>query len=104
MGSIDMSKGVLVALGVLNPDESEAFKSYAEGAPPLLVAAGGQTVGRFRFAEPVAGEDFPETVFAMAFDDVDALKGVFASDAYKALIPARDKAFKSLRLFIAESF
>ncbi|MEO1407434.1 MAG: DUF1330 domain-containing protein [Pseudomonadota bacterium] len=99
-----MGKGVLVSLGVVDPDEKEAFDVYAQSAPPLLLAIGGRPVGRYRFVEPIAGGAFPGTVFAMEFDDIDRLKGVFESDEYKALIPYRDAAFKSLTLFIAEAF
>lgn len=99
-----MSKVTLISLGTTNPDAEDEFKIYAENAPKLLLEAGGTPVRRMKVHEQLKGEDGPQTVFMMDFPSAEALKGVFETEEYKALIPHRDKAFSQLTLLIAEEF
>ncbi|MEO0912061.1 MAG: DUF1330 domain-containing protein [Pseudomonadota bacterium] len=93
-----------VALGTPDPEGAEALARYAEAAVPMLVAAGGEPRFRARRVETLVGEDAPDTVFAVDFPDGDAVKGVLASDAYKALVPDRDAAFRKVTFLLAEQF
>ena len=39
----------------------------------------------------------------MDFEDAETIRGVFASDAYQALIPDRDAGFSNIEILITES-
>ncbi|MEM9330797.1 MAG: DUF1330 domain-containing protein [Pseudomonadota bacterium] len=99
-----MSKVTLISLGTINPIGQDDFKIYAEKAPNLLLQAGGTPVRKMKVHELIKGENGPQTVFMMDFPSAEALKGVFDTEEYKALIPHRDKAFSQLTLLIAEEF
>ncbi len=92
----------LVAIATPNPDGQEEMQSYVTAAGELAAANGVKPIGRFMFAEALAGDDFPDMVVVMEFPSAQALRDAFAADEYKKLIPARDKGFKEIRIFRAE--
>lgn len=94
---------IMIALNTVNPDNPDAVKAYAEAAMPLIKAAGGKPIGRFDCGEVITGTGFPGLVLAVEFPSAQAIKQVFESDAYKALIPMRDKAFSSFNVCISNA-
>ena len=95
---------LFVSIGTPDPEQSDALMEYAEKAPPLLVAAGAVPKTRAKLVEQLVGADAPGTLFVAEFPSVEAVKSVFSSDAYTALIPTRDKAFTDLKFLIMEAF
>lgn len=86
----------LIVTATPNPDEPEAMKAYLEGVFPILEKAGGEVVRRVSVVKPVIGEQTFLAAMVMEFPSVEAIDAAFASDAYKALIPDRDKGFSKL--------
>jgi len=88
---------------VPNPDAGEALQAYTEKASPMLAAAGGTNGRRVKIGDAVVGE---QPGFAMAmmmdFPSRRALEGVFASDAYKDVLPLREAAFASFTCTVAD--
>jgi len=88
----------LVVTATPNPDEPEAQKEYLTGALPLLMGAGGSIVKRLKITDGV-GDGMPfALVLVMAFDSKEKVLAMFASEAYQALIPMRDRGFSSIAL------
>lgn len=83
----------VVACLTLNPDEPEAIQTYFDTAMPLIESVGAVIRQRFDIGEAIIGERIAETMMVVEYPDHDALESVFESDDYKAIIPARDKAF-----------
>lgn len=54
--------------------------------------------------EELVGDGAPQTVFIADFPNAEAVREAFGSDAYQALVPAREKAFKKLNFFLVEEF
>ncbi len=94
-------KAILIATGIVNPDEMEAFEYYTSHALVLLKGAGGKLMGRYKVARNLVGEDPLSGVLVMEFPDDPSITGVFESEEYKKLIPFRDKAFKKIDVYIA---
>jgi uncharacterized protein (DUF1330 family) len=92
-------------LVTLKPAEgqNEAMGRYLQGVRPLLAGAGGTLVKRLRVTDTIAGTAGTAMALVMDFENAEALTGVFASDAYQALIPDRDKAFSSVDILITEA-
>ncbi|MEM8776761.1 MAG: DUF1330 domain-containing protein [Pseudomonadota bacterium] len=100
-----MSNPVLFAsFGTPDPDGAQALEEYASSAVPLLTAVGAKPRVRAKVAEQLVGETELQTVFVVEFPSRESVDAVFDSDAYKALIPARSKAFKTLHFLILEEF
>lgn len=93
---------MLVIFGTLKPDGADIFATYGAAAGPLLVQGGGRPVGRFHVREVLRGEGAPKLVAMMEFDSADAIKSVFDSEAYQALLPQRDAAFQDLTIMITD--
>ena len=96
-------RAYFVAFGTPNPDHPQAMQDYVAQAGALNAAAGGERVGRFGFAEGLVGDGFPGFVVVMAFPTKQAITDAFASDAYAALTPLREKGFKDLKVFIVDA-
>ena len=93
-------KTVLIVTAIVNPSEKEALVHYQQNAGKLLVQAGGKPVGKFKITEHLAGSNTPHIAVLMEFDSSDSIKSVFNSEAYKALIPYREKAFSDINISI----
>ena len=84
---------------VPNPNEMAAVQEYLHGVLPLLMGAGGTPVKRLKVDEVINGNP-SGMVLVMDFDSPDAVAGMFASDDYGALIPARDRGFSEMNIFL----
>jgi len=94
---------IVFFLSVINPDEPDAYARYSEASAELLHEAGAVTIGRFGVTKALLG-DCKGSFFGYAeVDNAETLEGVFASEAYKALLPDRAKAFTSLELYFGTS-
>jgi len=92
----------LVATAIPNPENMADMQSYMQQANPLLAGLGGGAATRMKVSEVIAG-DGTAIVLVMDFPSKEALSAFFASDEYQALIPTRDRGFKSMNIWIAEA-
>jgi uncharacterized protein (DUF1330 family) len=95
------NKTTLVATATPNPSEQESVQAYQKGAMPLLMEAGGQLVKRLKVQSAITGKPPYGVVLVMEFPDREKLENMFASEAYAALLPARDKGFASVDICLA---
>ena len=68
---------------------------------PLLLGAGGQLVKRAKVSGTLTGKPPYGIVLVMDFPDREQLEKMFASEAYAALVPSRDKGFASMDICFA---
>ena len=93
-------KATLVVTAVPNPGEMASVQAYLQGVMPLLLGAGGALVKRLKVGHVVNGRP-AGMVLVMDFPSTDAATALFASDAYQAIVPARDKGFTEMNILIA---
>jgi uncharacterized protein (DUF1330 family) len=77
---------------------AEALQTYVEGVLPLLEKAGAK-VQRYGSVETLVGSDRFDLVAVMEFPSDAAMQQFLSSDAYTAMEPYREKAFKFLTTF-----
>jgi uncharacterized protein (DUF1330 family) len=58
-------------------------------------------VKRLKVQGAIAGKPPYGMVLVMDFPDQEKLEAMFASDAYSAIVPARDKGFSSINICLA---
>jgi uncharacterized protein (DUF1330 family) len=94
---------LLITIGKLNPDGSEALKRYAAGVIPLIEAAGGVVLARGNPKESIVGNSNgrPDLVAVMRFADDDSIRSFLSSEAYLANVPHRNLAFREIHTYIA---
>jgi uncharacterized protein (DUF1330 family) len=76
------------------------YKTYVERNTPVVNAHGGRFLVRGGKTTPMDGEA-PKRIVLIAWENEDKARAWYTSDAYKEIIPIRDKAAK-FRGFIAE--
>ncbi len=83
--------------------QTEAMGRYLQAVSPLLIGAGGALVKRVRVTNTISGTARTAMALVMDFENAEALADLFASEAYHALIPDRDKGFSSIDILITET-
>ena len=96
-------KTVLVVNARPNPDEKTALEAYLSQSSALFKAVGGKPLAKYAIQATIIGDQKFSLVSMLEFPDAEVVKNVFESDAYKQLIPLRDKAFLELNAFITQS-
>lgn len=96
------TKTTLIVTSTINPDEMEALQGYVQAVMPMLLEIGGKLVKRTKVTDVYFGEKPSEMVLMMDFPSKHALKDMFDSEAYKALIPLRNKGFKKVDILFAD--
>ena len=90
----------LIATAIPNPENMGEMQEYMQKSGPLLAVLGGGPARRMKVSEVITG-DATAIVLVMDFPSRQALSAFFESDEYRALIPGRDRGFKSINLWIA---
>ncbi|MEM7142648.1 MAG: DUF1330 domain-containing protein [Actinomycetota bacterium] len=92
---------VLITLAQPNPDETERFHRYVGASTELSLAVGAEVSSRFG-VRPLIG-DVPAAIFGLAtFPDADTITTLFDGDAYRALVPDRDKSLDAVNAYIVD--
>ena len=91
VGGAQQAPGYVIA--TINVDDPEAFASeYAAHVPPSIKAAGGKVIVSAKEVEMLEGEREGNLTVVIEFPSVEAARGWYESEAYQAIIPARQKA------------
>jgi uncharacterized protein (DUF1330 family) len=88
----------MITIANFAEDGVEDLQRYVEGVLPLLEQAGAK-VQRYGGLETLVGSDRFDLVAVMEFPNEAAMQQFLSSDAYAAMEPYRDKAFKFLTTF-----
>ncbi|MFL9455947.1 MULTISPECIES: DUF1330 domain-containing protein [Nostocales] len=92
----------MITIANFAEDGAEALQRYVEGVLPLLEQAGAK-VQRYGGIETLIGSVCFDLVALMEFPSEAAMKQFLSSDAYAAMEPYREKAFKFLTTFSSNS-
>ena len=91
----------LVVTAAPNPQEMASVQEYLKGVMPLLTSAGGNLVKRLKVDDVINGQP-SGMVLVMDFDSADAIKSMFESDEYAALVPVRDRGFAEMNILLTQ--
>lgn len=94
-------KTTLVVTAIPNPNEMPMVQQYLQGVMPLLTSAGGKLVKRLKVDQVVHGSP-SGMVLVMDFDSEDAIKSMFESEDYAALVPVRDQGFTEMNIQLTQ--
>jgi uncharacterized protein (DUF1330 family) len=93
---------LLITTGTLHPDGAPAYEQYAGVVIPLLHAAGARILRRATFREGIVGDSFPGFIAVMEFPHPQAVHAMFASPAYQAAMPFRNRAFSQITTYVCD--
>lgn len=91
----------LIIMGTRRPDSDDDYAAYVNVAVPILVEAGGTFTGQFGRVDDLVGDDGPQVVGIMEFEDEAAVRSAMASPEYQAVVSHRDKAFERFNVTLA---
>ena len=93
------NKTTLVVTAIPNPNEMESVQEYLQSVLPIFMGAGGKLVKRLKLDKVILGNP-SGMVLVMDFDSADAITGLFASEDYAALVPARNRGFAEMNILL----
>jgi uncharacterized protein (DUF1330 family) len=93
-----MAAYVIAEVSVTDPDVYEQYKPLAGAS---VAAHGGTYEVRGGAIEPLEGDAPAGRIVILRFEDVEAARGWYGSDDYRAALPLRQAAAHS-RVFIVE--
>ena len=85
----------VAALVTVNEDKPRALATYLEVTTPLLEKVGAKIRDRFFLQQALVGKQPAKTLLLVDYPDMAAVRAVFESPEYRALIPVRDEAFST---------
>ncbi len=95
-------KTYVILMGSL-ADQTKAGE-YQQASAKIMAAHGAiLPPDLYRTVSTIDGEDIPGFVIRMEFPNPEQAKSAFASPEYLELVPVREKAFRSIRMFITQS-
>ncbi len=97
-----MTDNILIVTATPARDGQQEMGQYLSSVMPLIMAAGGQLMTRCKISETISGDAGFAMVLVMRFENADAIRNLFASDAYKALIEVRDRGFSKIEILIGD--
>lgn len=90
----------LVVEATPNPDNAEDMQKYGSQSYPLMAKHGGVPVANYKVESVVDSEEKPAMIGVFSFPNREAIQELLVNDPeYQKIVPFRDKAFKSIRLF-----
>ncbi len=95
-------KTTLVVTATPNASEMASVQEYLHGVLPLLMGAGGALIKRVKVDQSLHGRP-SGMVLVMDFESGDAVKKMFESEEYAALVPVRDKGFEDMNIMLTHA-
>lgn len=79
-------------IGMATVKDNAAFTEYAIASPATFTAFGGELIARGARSHELTGANGPDAAIVVKFATMDKLNAWYASGAYQALIPLRERA------------
>ena len=93
----------LVVTGTPNPEAASEMQQYMGAAGPILAAHGGEVIYRGKTGKAITGNVTFAMILLMKFESEATLEAAFESEAYKKIIPLREKGFKQMDFVVSHS-
>lgn len=83
-----------------NPDEKDALKTYLSRVPDLIKLHGGVPIATYDVERAFDGGITPKVFTVVSFPSRESIDNLFSDEAYKAIVPIRDRGFRHLRFYV----
>ena len=96
------NKGTIIVEGTFNSGYEEYFKEYSLKIQSFLKQYQTTIVRRQLIKETLYGEEKPNLVMLIDFEDREVARKIFFEAEYISIIPLRDKIFRSFKMYLAD--
>ncbi|MEL6537892.1 MAG: DUF1330 domain-containing protein [Bacteroidota bacterium] len=97
-----MEKIIFIVLATINPHEKEALQHYMEQMSVLYGQVEAISLQKHTLKESTIGQGEFQLLLMVEFPSQKAWDDVFLSEAYKDLLPYREKAFTKLEGYFSQ--
>ena len=97
---MENEKAFLVITAKVNKENMADVSNYLESVMPIFGKNGGKPFGRFKTVNKLTGDEGPEMVGIIEFQNADAITDLVKGEDFNSLSDLRTKAFKKLDMVI----
>jgi uncharacterized protein (DUF1330 family) len=95
-------KATIVVEGTFRLGHEQFFEEYSNKIRTFLKQYQATIIRRQLITEILYGQEMPDLIMLIDFENIDVAKKIFFDKQYAAIIPLRDKVFKDFKMYIAE--
>ncbi len=93
----------LLVTATPNPEAMSEMQQYLAAAGPILATHGGEVIYRGKVGKALLGNTTFAMILLMKFESESTLEAALGSDAYKEIVPLREKGFKQMDFVVSHS-
>ena len=93
----------LIITAIVNKQNIAELPLYLESVMQLFGQKGGKPVGRYKTTHALVGEDSPEMMAVLEFDDPSTIEDLVRGEAFNDLADLRNRVFSKLNMIISEN-
>jgi uncharacterized protein (DUF1330 family) len=90
----------LVVEATPNPDNSEDMQKYGSQSYGIMAKHGGEPAANYKVQSVMDSGEKPAMIGVFSFPSAEAINEMVNDPEYLAIVPYRDRAFSSIRLFV----
>jgi uncharacterized protein (DUF1330 family) len=100
---VDTQKVTIIVEGSFAEGYENYFEEYSATIRNYLAKHGGVVIRRQLIKETLYGQNGPDIIMVIDFDDRNVAKRIFFENEYLQVIPLRDKIFKTFKMYLADT-
>ena len=93
---------ILMINAIVNKENKAELPGYLSQMRKMFKENGGKPVGRYKMLRDLKGNDSPEMIAIISFENSETIENMINSEAYKALSELRSQVFTKLNLMVCE--
>lgn len=90
----------LVVEATPDPNNAEDMQKYGSQSYGIMAKHGGEPVANYKVQSAMDSDDRPAMIGVFSFPSPEAVNAMVNDPEYLAIVPFRDRAFSSIRLFV----
>jgi len=100
---MEANKTFLVITAIVNKQNIAEVPEYLSGVMQIFGKNGGKPVGRYKTIHSMIGDDSPEMMAVIEFDNPKTIQDMVNADAFNALADQRARVFNKLNMMISQT-
>jgi uncharacterized protein (DUF1330 family) len=100
---MEANKTFLVVTAIVNKQYIAEVPEYLGSVMQIFGQNGGKPVGRYKTINSLVGEESPEMMAVIAFEDPKTIENMVEGDAFNALAEQRARVFTKLNMIISQT-
>lgn len=94
------TQAFLIVEATPSPSNAEDMQKYGSQSYTIMAKHGGEPVSNYKVQSVMDSGEKPVMIGVFSFPSEDAISNMVNDPEYLAIVPFRDRAFSSIRLFV----